>query len=104
MSAHTIRFDDRANVQIGTSYTLVAADNGAIVTLDNAGAIALDLDTGLALGFRCTVIQLGAGAVTIGGTATLNHRLAHVATAGQYARVEIEAYATDTYLLSGDTA
>ncbi len=92
------------NVQTGTSYTLLDSDNGKIVTLNNGSAIAVALDTGLAVGFQCTLVQLGAGQVTVGGTATLNHSGGHGKTSGQYAEVGVKYYAADSYILSGDTA
>ncbi len=93
------------NTQTGTTYTLLAADNGKLVTLDNAGAITVDLDTGLPAGFHCALAQLGAGQVTIAGTATLNHKDSHDKTEKQFALVAIApTNATDVYLLGGATA
>lgn len=58
------------NAQIGTAYTLLAADSGKIVTLNNASPITLTVPSGLGAGFNCTVIQKGAGVVTFAGTGT----------------------------------
>lgn len=56
------------------SYTLVAADAGTAVTMDNAGATTITVDTGLfAAGDTVHITNLGAGVCTItAGTATVN--------------------------------
>jgi len=87
------------------AYTLVASDNGKVLALDNgATAMTLNVDTGLPASFNCSFIQKGAGQVTFGGTATVNNRQSHTKINGQYGVASIVAYATDTYILAGDTA
>ena len=63
-----------------TSYTLVAADAGTAISMSNAGATTITVDTGLfAAGDIVTIVNLGAGVCTItAGTAT-------VATSGSLA-------------------
>ena len=105
-------FDDNAilgfsastNDQTGTTYTVAASDNGKVVVLDNASAITVDVDTGLPAGFNCSFVQKGAGQVSFAGTATVNNRQSHTKINGQYGVASIVAYATDTYILAGDTA
>jgi len=97
-------FDASINDQTGTTYTLVSGDNGKVVVLDNASAITVDIDTGLPVGFNCSFIQKGAGQVSFAGTATVNNRQSHTKINGQYGVASIVAYATDTYILAGDTA
>ena len=105
-------FDDNAilgfsastNDQTGTTYTVAASDNGKVVVLDNALAITVDIDTGLPAGFNCSFVQKGAGQVSFAGTATVNNRQSHTKINGQYGAASIVAYATDTYILAGDTA
>lgn len=55
------------------SYVLVAADAGDAITMSNAGATTITVNTGLfAAGDTVTIINLGAGACTItAGTATV---------------------------------
>jgi len=55
------------------SYVLVAADAGDAITMNNAGATTITVNTGLfAAGDIVTIINLGAGATTItAGTATV---------------------------------
>ena len=105
-------FDDNAilgfsastNDQTVTTYTVAASDNGKVVVLDNALAITVDIDTGLPAGFNCSFVQKGAGQVSFAGTATVNNRQSHTKINGQYGVASIVAYATDTYILAGDTA
>ena len=104
-------FDDNAilgfsastNDQTGTTYTVAASDNGKVVVLNNASAVTVDIDTGLPAGFNCSFIQKGAGQVSFAGTATVNNRQSHTKINGQYGVASIVAYATDTYVLAGDT-
>jgi hypothetical protein len=92
------------NNQSGTTYTLVAADNGKIVTMNNASANSLTVPTGLGAGFACAVVQLGAGLTTIvqGTSATLRARNG-LKLGGQYAQAGLLWLATDTYSVGGDT-
>lgn len=57
-----------------TSYTLVAADAGTAISMTNAGATTITVDTGLfASGDTVTIVNLGAGTCTItAGTATVS--------------------------------
>jgi len=108
-------FDDNAILGFGASvntpailanaYTVTDADNGKVLALDN-GATAMDvnINTGLPAGFNCSFIQTGSGQVTFAGTATLNNRQSHTKINAQYGVASIVAYATDTYILAGDTA
>ena len=91
------------NAQVGTSYTLLATDNGKVITLSNAEAITLTVPADLGAGFNCLIVQLAAGKVTptASGT-TINQRLAYTKTAGQYAVATLVAYAANTFVLSGD--
>lgn len=92
------------NIQTGTTYTLVAADSGKVITCDNASDVTLTVPS-LGTGFNCTIIQLGAGQVipTASGT-TLNNRQAHTKTAGQYATITLMAHVANTFIWQGDTA
>ena len=98
------------NAQTGTTYTLVLTDAGKLVTADNAAAIALTVppnsSVAFPLGTRISVIQKGAGVVTItaGSGVTINSRGTLIATNGQFARVELVKESTDVWYLSGDRA
>lgn len=108
-------FDDNAILGFGASvntptitanaYTLTDADNGKVLALDNgATAMTVNINTGLVSGFNCSFIQAGSGQVTFAGTATVNNRQSHTKINAQYGVASIVAYATDTYILAGDTA
>lgn len=90
------------NAQTGTTYELQNSDNGKTVTLSNASAIALTVPTALTAGFACTLVQLGAGQVTItASSTTLRHRNG-LKLAGQYAQAGLFYIAADTYSVGGD--
>ena len=94
------------NAQTGTSYALVASDNGKVVTLSNASAITLSVPSGLCMGFSCIIVQIGAGQVTVASgsgspTTTINSYAGLKKLAGQHAAASIVAYAPDTFNLVG---
>lgn len=99
------------NEQTGTTYTLVAADTGKVVELTNAGAITLTVPNSLAEGFSCTILQGGAGQVTVaaGSGATMRNRQSHTKLAGQWAVGVIHVRdnsggSAAEFVLGGDTA
>ena len=100
-------FDASINDQTGTTYTLVAGDNGKVVVLDNASAVTVTVPSGLGAGFNCSFVQKGAGQVSFddnSGATTINNRQSHTKINGQYGVASIVAYAADTFVLAGDTA
>ena len=98
-------FDASVNEQTGTTYTLVAADNGKVIKFTNGSAITLTLPSGLGLGFNCSVIQYGAGQITFStSSSTLYNRQSHTKTAGQYAVTGLISCVADVFVLAGDTA
>jgi hypothetical protein len=86
------------------AYAVVAGDAEKFLLLDNgATAMTLNVNTGLGLatGTRIDIAQIGAGQVTVAGTATVN------ATPGkklraQYSGATLICTATNTFLLIGD--
>jgi len=94
------------NAQTGTTYTLQSSDLGKVITLNNASAITLTVPDALSAGFHCTIIQIGAGQVTVagGGSMTLRNRQSHTKLAGQYAMGSLYIYAPNNVALGGDTA
>lgn len=91
------------NDQTGTTYTLVAADNGKIVTISNASAITLTVPASLPAGFNCTIVQKGAGQITFtASSTTINNRQSFTKTKGQYSMVTIVQYTTNTFITQGD--
>lgn len=99
------------NLQTGTTYTLQASDSGKIVSLSNAAAVTLTLPNSLAAGFCCTIVQAGAGQVTVSAAsgATLRNRQSHTKLAGQWAGGTLHVRANSggaaaEYVLIGDTS
>jgi hypothetical protein len=99
------------NAQTDTSYTLAAADTGKVVELTNAAAITLDMPNNLPVGWCCTVVQGGAGAVTFTPASGANrrNRQSHTKTAGQWAMCSLyvrpnSGGSAAEYVLGGDTA
>lgn len=98
------------NAQTGTTYTLVLADAGKLVTLTNAGAITLTVPPNASVAFSTgttiAVTQLGAGTVTVspGAGVTLNSLSGATDVSGQYATASLTKTGTDTWLLAGGLA
>lgn len=90
------------NTQTGTAYTLVASDNGKVLTLNNASAVAVTVPTGLAIGYSCICIQLGAGQVSFTGAATINPSTKKIAA--QYGAASLVSYASDTFVIMGNVS
>ena len=92
------------NDQTNTSYTLSAADNGKIITLNNAGAITLNVPYYF-VGFNCMILQKGAGQVTLtinGTTTNIYNRYNFTKTAGQYSILTLVCIEANKYVSSGD--
>lgn len=95
------------NTQTGTTYTLVLADAGKLITLNNASPITLTVPTNatvaFATGTRIDLTQLGAGQVTIAGAGvTFNSKGAKLKITGQYSAATLIKIGTDTWVLIGD--
>ena len=90
------------NGQTG-SYSLVAGDNGKIVTMNVASANNLTVPASLAVGFNCTVIQLGAGQTTIlASSTTLNSYQGYLKISGQHGSASIVGYTSNVYNVAGN--
>lgn len=59
-----------ANVQTGTTYTLVSTDVGKQVIFTNSSSITCTIPSGLPSGFQCEVLQQGLGQVNFVGSGT----------------------------------
>jgi hypothetical protein len=95
-------FGANMNAQTGTTYTLSAADNGKIITLNNSAAITLTVPA-LFAGFNCMIVQLGAGAVTLTASGTtISNRSSLTKTAGANAIVTLIALSANSYISAGD--
>jgi hypothetical protein len=96
------------NAQTGTTYTTVLADDGKLVTCDNAAAIALTIPpngtVAYGIGTQINIMQLGAGQVTItaGAGVTLRSAGSKLKTNAQYAVATCCKIATDTWVVIGN--
>ena len=93
------------NAQTGTSYSLVVGDVGKLVTFDNASAVTLTVGTGLGItaGQRIDLLQIGAGQITVGGSATINGTPT-LKLRTQYSAATLICVAPNSYVLVGDLA
>lgn len=86
-----------------TSRTLDASDNGKVILCSNAATITVSVPTGLVQGFNCTLIQLGAGKVTLSASGTsLNSYSGLLSTMGQYAVISVISIGTDVFVAAGN--
>ena len=84
------------------SYSLVAADNGKIITMNVATANTLTVPESLDVGFNCTIIQLGAGQTTITASGTtLNSYQGYLKISGQHGSASIVSYTSNVYNVAG---
>jgi hypothetical protein len=84
------------------SYTLVAGDNGALITMNVASANTLTVPASLAVGFNCTIIQLGAGQTTITASGTtLNSYQGYLKISGQHGSASIISYVSNVFNVAG---
>lgn len=83
--------------------TLSATDNGKVIYCTNGSAVTVNCAAGLGAGFNCTIIQGGAGKVTIAANGqTLNSYSGLLSTMGQYAVVSVIAPVADTFIAAGN--
>jgi len=100
------------SAQTGTAYTLVLADAGKTVTMNNASANTLTVPTNASVAFptgtRIDVLQLGAGQTSIvgdTGVTVFKYNIASGTTAkiaGQYAAATLWKQGTNTWYLVGN--
>lgn len=96
------------NAQTGTTYTTVLADDGKLITLNNAAAITLTVPlnatVAYGIGTQINLMQLGAGQVTISptGGVTINSAGSKLKTNGQYAVATLVKIASDTWVAVGN--
>jgi hypothetical protein len=87
----------------GATRTLSAADNGKIIYCTSGSAVTITCATGLGVGFNCTIIQGGAGKVTVAaGAATLNSYSGLLSTMGQYAVISLISPVADEFIAAGN--
>lgn len=86
--------------ETGAPLTLGASHNGAIVLVDDDVTVPI----GLGVGFSVMLLQTGASPVEIiESSTTVNNRQGHVHIAGQFGAATLLSYATNVFVLGGDT-
>lgn len=91
----------------GTTYTFLNADNGDVLTHNNAAGCTFTIPPGLPVGFSTTIIRLNsAGTVRFiaGSGVTLNSYLSLTTLAGQHASASLISYSTNIFNLGGALA
>ena len=84
-------------------YTLSASDNGKVLYVTDATALTINCAAGLGKGFSCTIIQGGAGKVTVAANGqTLVSYSSLFSTMGQYAVISVICPVANTFLLAGN--
>lgn len=95
------------NAQTGTSYTLVAADEGRLVALDNAAAITVTVpanaSVAFSIGAQINLTQKGAGQVTVAADGGVTIQAAEtLLLRAQYSCATLIKIAADEWILAGD--
>ena len=86
-----------------TSRTLSATDNGKIIYCTSASAVTITCAASLGAGFNVTIIQGGAGKVTVAaGGQTLVSYSSLFSTMGQYAVISLIAPVANTFVAAGN--
>ena len=97
------------NAQTGTTYTLVAADSGKLVTTSNASAVVVTIPAGVfAAGEQINIQSIGVGLTTISGgavtiTSTGASAIAPILRA-RYSAATIICTASNVFTVIGDLA
>jgi hypothetical protein len=100
------------NAQTGTSYTLALSDAAKVVTLTNAAAITVSINTdaavNFAIGTQIILYQGGAGQITVAattpGTTTIRAQDSKLKSTGQYAVVCVMKMAANEWVVFGNTS
>jgi len=95
------------NAQTGTTYTLVAADSGKLVTSSNASAVVVTIPAGVfAAGEQINIQSIGAGQTTISGGAVTITSTGATSSAPklrvQYSAATIICTAANVFTVIGD--
>jgi len=95
------------NAQTGTTYTLVAADSGKLVTSSNASAVVITIPSGIfAAGEQINIQSIGVGLTTIsGGAVTITSTGASASAPilrARYSAATIICTASNVFTIIGD--
>lgn len=87
----------------GTTRTLSATDNGKIIYCTSGSAVTINCAAGLGVGFNVTIIQGGAGKVTVAANSqTLVSYSSLFSTIGQYAVISLVCPVANTFIAAGN--
>ena len=97
-------FDENGIItEATTARTLSAADNGKVIYCTSGSATTITCAAGLGKGFSCTIIQGGAGKVTVAaGGQTLVSYSSLFSTMGQNAVISAICPVANTFILAGN--
>lgn len=87
-----------------TTRTLSASDNGKVIYCTSGSATTITTAAGLGAAFTCTIIQGGAGKVTVaqGASTTLASYSSLYSTMGQYAVISLICPVADVFIAAGN--
>ena len=87
----------------GTTRTLSATDNGKVIYCTSGSAVTINCAADLGAGFSVTIIQGGAGKVTVAANGqTLVSYSSLFSTMGQYAVISLIAPVANTFIAAGN--
>ena len=90
-------------IESGTTRTLSAAVNGKVIYCTSGSAVTINCAAGLGAGFSCTIIQGGAGKVTVAANGqTLVSYSSLFSTMGQYAVISLICPVANTFVAAGN--
>ena len=95
------------NAQTGTTYTLVAADDGKVVEVSNASSISLTVPLNssvpFTIGTQIVVLQTGAGQITLAGAGGVTvNGTPGLKLRAQWSSATLIKRGTDTWVVVGD--
>jgi hypothetical protein len=96
------------NTQTGTTYTLVLADAGKLITSDNASPVTITVppngDVAFPIGTRIDVLSIGAGLTTLaqGAGVTINSKDSNKKLSALGSAASLIKLGTNTWFLVGD--
>ena len=96
------------NTQTGTTYTLVLADAGKLITSDNASPVTITVppnaDVAFPTGTRIDVLSIGAGLTTLaeGSGVTINSKESNKKLTAQGSAASLIKLGTNDWFLIGD--
>ena len=98
------RFSATTNSQTNSTYEIIQTDNGKVITFNyDDGPVNLNMNSEIANGFNCLLVQLGSGQVRFTGINAVVNRYQHTKLVGQYSIATLVKISDTVTILSGDT-